>query len=365
MARQLRDVAPSLIPFSTRAATRSCGLRYRRCVGYFGCQEVNQRILYESKTVFWTERYQIHIKAGETAVDMIRHIQFFIAVADELHFGNAARRLGMSQPPLSQGVRRLEEAWGVRLFERSARAVALTAAGHELLPHARDLVGAAGRLDERARGYEAPTAGLRLGVVPQISARLAASLVAAVSATGSGERVRLYTASSTALLEYVTRGQLDVAVVVHPSLIAKVYGGPLTRLSTYALIPQTHPGANLDVVRLRDLDGLAWAIPPRAHQPSAYDLMVDTFERNGITSRTMPAIDDREALALAAGGQAIGLTIDGTLEATGVVRRPIEDDPLPLRLQTICAQIESQRPRATVLAAVEDALRDFDQGSRP
>ena len=297
-------------------------------------------------------------------MDMIRHAQFFVAVADELHFGNAARRLGLSQPPLSQGIRRLEEAWGVRLFERSARAVSLTAAGHELLPHARDLLSTADRLDERARGYETSTVRVRVGVVPQMSARLGASIVAAVSATGEGERVDLCTASSATLIERVTRGQLDVAVVVHPSLLTRVHAGPVTRMSTYALVPQAHPAADLDVLRLRDLSGLAWAIPPRAHQPSAFDLTVDAFERNGISSRTISAADDREALALAASGQAIGLTIDDTLEAVGVIRRSIEGDPLPLRLRTICALPESQRPRTIVLAAVDDALRDFDQGAR-
>ncbi|MDX6399657.1 MAG: hypothetical protein QOF27_263, partial [Gaiellaceae bacterium] len=74
---------------------------------------------------------------GQKAAIELRHLRYFLAVYEDLHFGHAAARLHMAQPPLSQAIRKLEEALGVKLFDRTSRSVTPTEAGHSLAEGAR------------------------------------------------------------------------------------------------------------------------------------------------------------------------------------------------------------------------------------
>src|SRR5437879_2610806 len=105
-----------------------------------------------------------------------RQLRYFLAVAEELHFGRAAERLGMAQPPLSRAIRELERQLGVALLERTTRQVRLTAAGKVLLRDARTALDAVSAADQRARCAGTPSPRLRLalkadldgGLLPQI-----------------------------------------------------------------------------------------------------------------------------------------------------------------------------------------------------
>lgn len=94
----------------------------------------------------------------------LRHLRYLIAVADELHFGRAAERLGISQPPLSQQIRQLEEQIGVRLFDRTNRRVALTEAGRLFVEQSREILAQVDRAAELARRAQRGEIGeLRIG----------------------------------------------------------------------------------------------------------------------------------------------------------------------------------------------------------
>ncbi len=98
-----------------------------------------------------------------------RHLRAFVAVAEELHFGRAARRLYIAQPAVSQLVRGLEAELGVTLFERTSRRVSLTWAGHVLLGEARDLLARQALLTERMESVRAGETGeVGLGTIPAL-----------------------------------------------------------------------------------------------------------------------------------------------------------------------------------------------------
>ena len=109
----------------------------------------------------------------------LNHLRHFVAIAEEKHFGKAAEKLGISQPPLSRSLRRLEESLGVVLFERSHRAVVLTNAGLILLPQARSLLLQADRLRRTAKKSEmGEIARLEMGVVGTATYELIPTLLA-------------------------------------------------------------------------------------------------------------------------------------------------------------------------------------------
>lgn len=153
------------------------------------------------------------------AMDLLRHLSFFVAVAEEGHFGNAASRLGMTQPPLSQGVRRLEQRLGAELVQRSARGVGLTDAGRQLLPRARLLVADAARFEDEAhRIAGGRDAVVRWGVPHSVADCVVVRCVRALRDADEARPTRVVTttASTTELVDAVRTGSLDVAVVEHP-----------------------------------------------------------------------------------------------------------------------------------------------------
>ncbi len=259
----------------------------------------------------------------------MRQIEYFLAVVDEGHFGRAAQRLSMSQPPLSQGIQRLEKLLGGALFVRGPRGAELTAFGAGLVPRARQLLAAAQAVLQPTTHHRRQV--FRLGVVPQLPRGVAAGLVEAVRSRGQHVAVSvLPTADSTSSLG---EGELDAAVVIHPALLPNLDAGPVIRLPRDMLVPAGHPLAEARSVPLRRLAGTPLAIEPRRHGPAAFDLVADLVGIEGVHLAPTGVADDQEALLAVAGGDVMALTADPSLRGRGVARVALDGDPLPLRLR--------------------------------
>jgi DNA-binding transcriptional LysR family regulator len=277
-------------------------------------------------------------------VDLLRHLTLFVTVAEEGHFGHAADLLGMTQPPVSQGVRRLEDKLGVTLLTRTARGVGLTAAGAELLPRAVALLADAARFTEDAQRHRDAQTELRVGVVPQLPTWHIAAVVDGVRRGGA--RAVTTVASTVDLVGAVTAGQLDCAVVHHPALVHPLECGAVVKLPTEFLVP-----AGRSVLRFAHLRDLSLAMAPRSHNTAAWDLLVDSLRAKGLDPAVVPAPTDRETVAAVAAGGTFGLTADPDLRAPGVDRVALGGDEFHLRVRLVW-----RAPAPDLCQAIEDVL---------
>ena len=140
----------------------------------------------------------------------------FVAVAEELHFGRAAKRIHMTQPPLTQAIANLEQLLGMRLFDRSTRSVQLTPAGAALLPEARELLVRAQALPAFARASADGEAGrLRLAFVSTVGFDLLPRWVLAFRERWPRVQLELIEATGDAQLQAIERGEIDAGFLLH------------------------------------------------------------------------------------------------------------------------------------------------------
>ncbi|MFF4840251.1 LysR family transcriptional regulator [Streptomyces collinus] len=213
----------------------------------------------------------------------LRQLTYFVAVAEELHFGRAAGRLHIVQSAVSQQIQRLERELGAELFDRSPRRVRLTAAGERLLPEARAVLTAA----ERARAAVAPPAGLRIGTSTGLGAHLD-RVLAAFTAREPDVPVELFSLPAGERLAGVAAGRLDAAFVRAAEPPPGVRVLPLWPDPLVAALPATHPLAARPEVALADLAGLPLALTPRRNNPALVDLLLGACRAAGFEPRPGP-----------------------------------------------------------------------------
>lgn len=218
----------------------------------------------------------------------LRHLRHFLVLAEEQHFARAAARLGMQQAPLSQSIRRLEEALGARLFDRSPQTgTRLTPAGRRMLPRARDALRAVEAACDAARDdASAAPAPLRVGFV---TLGLLGPLPAAMRALDEnrpGIAVRLEEGTTASLLEAVAEGRLDMALT-HPTgrRLPGLAHLPLRRDRIVAALPAAHPLARRGRVALRDLAAEPLIFFPEGAGPELHLRIRDAFRLAGLDPR--------------------------------------------------------------------------------
>ncbi|GGU36900.1 LysR substrate-binding domain-containing protein [Streptomyces lavendofoliae] len=184
-------------------------------------------------------------------------LRAFVAVAEHLHFRDAAAAIGMSQPALSGAVSALEEALGVQLLERTTRKVLLSPAGERLAVRARAVLDAVGELMEEAEAAQAPFTGvLRLGVIPTVAPYLLPTVLRLVHERYPELDLQVHEEQTSSLLEGLAAGRLDLLLLAVPLGVPGVTELPLFDEDFVLVTPEGHwLGGRADIPRdaLREL----------------------------------------------------------------------------------------------------------------
>jgi DNA-binding transcriptional LysR family regulator len=300
----------------------------------------------------------------------LRHLRYFVAVAEALNFGRAARRLAISQPPLSRQIRALEEELGTALFERTRKAVALTAAGGALLPEARRLLREADALKEGARHLAAGEAGtVALGFISVAAYNILPALVPEFRRRHPGLRLALQEGVTDVLLPALVQGEIDVGMVLPPVAESRLRYRPLVYDRLMVALPAT---ARARLPRgplpLAALAGQPFILFPRKAGPGLYDLIIGACQRASFSPRVeQEAIQMQTIVSLVAAGMGVALVPASLqhLRRTGVEYRPLKDKTARVEIGLAWrASDESPAVRAFVAIAAECGGRMGQTGGR-
>src|SRR5258707_6447747 len=211
-----------------------------------------------------------------------RLLRYFLAVANELHFGRAAARLYISQPSLSNQIRALERTLGTDLFVRTSRQVELTPAGRTLLEEAPLALAALDRAAERARLAEEGVAGtVRLGYAPMAGYETLGAILAAAEHDSPNLTVIASELFSSEVPGRVLAGELDVGLALFPEP-ARGVRSRLLRAEPLALVfGRHHRLAGADPVPVASLAGETLLMFPRELAPGYYDRVVAACDQHG------------------------------------------------------------------------------------
>ncbi|GAB2817589.1 LysR family transcriptional regulator [Actinocorallia aurea] len=284
-------------------------------------------------------------------MNLVGHLECFVVVAEELHFGRAAARLGMAQPPLSQRIQRLEGELGTRLFDRSSRRVALTETGRLLLDDARELLSHV----ERIRGIAfraGERAVLRAGIPEDLDGRVVAALIGAYRDVRPDLPLDLRPASTAEHLRALAEGLLDVAVVRHPCDVSGLALGPMLGQPLGVLLPEGSALAASPVLPLAELRGHDLVVDLGAVPPA--DLLAACAPHGFAPEAVHESPHPQFTLGLVLAGTAVAL-VPRARTVPGTVWRPLEGDPLLWR--TSCAWRAGHSPDGALTDLVEVATR--------
>ena len=293
----------------------------------------------------------------------------FVTLAEELHFGRAALRLHMTQPPLTTAIQGLERNIGVPLFIRTRRSVVLTPAGAALLPAARRLLAAAEGLPRVAQAAAAGLAGqLRLAFVSNIAYGPLPEWLRSFREAHPDVALQLREATLDVQLEAFDADEIDAGFVLHAPGAAPPGFAAWAALAEPLVmaLPAAHPAAALPAVRLADVAGEPLVIFPRQIAPSLFDAVLAAYRAQGATPRiAQEAIQMQTIVNLVSAGMGVAwVPVSVTqLQRPGVAYRRVDDAglhcetsliwraPPPPVVQRFIDHVMSQAPTPPLLAA--------------
>jgi DNA-binding transcriptional LysR family regulator len=291
----------------------------------------------------------------------LRHLRYFVAVAEELHFRRAAERLHVAQPAVSEQIRKLEQELGVALFNRTHRSVSLTDAGNAMLDEARRVLRQAEVACQAARGAQVQSAQrLRVGCPPDVFPHALSRALTRLTKALPGIDLVSDTGSTSSLLEDIRADRLDLAVLSLPAPVNGLRTTPFAHEGTVAALPVMHHLANRDTVCLEHLSESRIVVLPRAVNPAFYDGVIAGCRSAGFTPSLVESPEPRveHALLTAALGRGVALvsaSVAHRYALPGATFRPVES-PAPVCEIALVSAMHPSLPAMQLHSLIGDAV---------
>ncbi|MGS2590134.1 hydrogen peroxide-inducible genes activator [Streptomyces hebeiensis] len=292
----------------------------------------------------------------------LSQLRAFVAVAEHLHFRDAAAAIGMSQPALSGAVSALEDVLGVQLVERTTRKVLLSPAGERLAVRARAVLDAVGELVEEAEAVRAPFTGvLRLGVIPTVAPYLLPTVLRLVHERYPDLDLQVHEEQTSSLLDGLAAGRLDLLLLAVPLGQPGVTELPLFTEDFVLVTPRGHDLADRHDLPRDVLRELPLLLLDEGHclRDQALDICREAGRGEGVAATTTAA-GLSTLVQLVAGG--LGVTL---LPRTAVTVETGRDDQLetgyfadPAPSRRIALAMRTGAARGGEFEAFAGALRD-------
>lgn len=299
----------------------------------------------------------------------VRQLRCFIAVAEELHFGRAAERLGVAPPALSRQISALEDELGVSLLTRTTRQVAMTRAGLIMLEEAKAILV---RMEHASRAVrEASLASgkvLRVGAIDAASSSFLPEALVTFRARFPGIEIKFVEAMTAALIQMLESGKLDLVLSRPPRKPTDCAFEILRVERPIVVLNERHPLAAGENLTMLDLVGEPFVVPSKRIRPYAYDLVMAYFESVGSVPNVVIEATEKPAMmsAVAAGlGMALAPDWVSRLSFPGVTMRRLRgallDPPPPGALVGVAWRPQQKLPsRDDFLAILRESVTLLD-----
>jgi DNA-binding transcriptional LysR family regulator len=269
----------------------------------------------------------------------LRHLRYFLAVAEELHFGRAAEHLHIVQPALSKQIAALEKELGVRLLERTKRRVELTDAGRAFLEDARNVLAQADLAADRARSAGRGERGvLVVGFIPPALNSVLPPALSRYRDEHPGVRLVLRELTNRAAVDGVLYGRIHISFVRVPFDDHGLCCEPVYEEPVVLALPSDHPLALLDAVPLSALRDEAFVMIPRAQEPELHDYYIALCQEAGFSPQIVHEVSATlVGVGLVASGVGVAFVPSSTrvMARTGVAYRPLRDPTPRFRMAAV------------------------------
>jgi LysR family transcriptional regulator, hca operon transcriptional activator len=282
----------------------------------------------------------------------LRHLRYFVAVAEELNFTRAAQRLNTAQPSLSQQIKQLEAEVGVPLLDRSKRHVALTDGGKVFLVDAREILARVQRAGQRAvRAQQGKSTELIVGVVPAAEIKILPKLIPLVERRLPRIRLVFHNVPSAEQKRLLATGSLDIGLLRGPLEDPRLDVEDVLWENLVAGLPAGHPLARKKSVSIRQLNDLPFIMVSREGSPELHDAVQAFCQRSGLHPRVVQQADNVLGnLNMIRAGMGFALLPDyaASILPKGVVVRPLGWNSAPV--VSLVVAHRRRKPTAEMLA---------------